>query len=201
MSSLLITGGVLITLDATRRVIPDGAIAITDGRILAVGPRAEVEAALPAPDRVLDARGKAILPGFVDTHGHAGHGLIKTMGNGDSAAWMEACRVIYTTASPPEFWHAEARLAGLERLMAGVTTGVSLLGGGDSIMRVDSPAAGEARARAIGEIGIREVMAIGPPARPSPAATTTATSPSRRSWRSWACCSSGCMGPGWNRGA
>jgi len=168
MSSLLVTGGVLIALDPARRVIPDGAVAIRDGRIMAAGPRREVEQALPAPDRVLDARGKAILPGFVDTHGHAGHGLIKTMGNGDSAAWMEACRVIYTTASPPEFWYAEARLAGLERLMAGVTTGVSLLGGGDSIMRVDTPAAGEARAQAIGEIGIRDVMAIGPTRPPFP---------------------------------
>lgn len=168
MSSLLITGGVLVTLDATRRVIPDGAVAMAAGRIIAAGPRAEVEAALPAPDRVLDARGKAILPGFIDTHGHAGHGLIKTMGNGDSAAWMEACRAIYTTASPPGFWYAEARLAGLERLLAGVTTGVSLLGGGDSIMRVDSPAAGLARARAIAEIGLREVMAIGPTRPPFP---------------------------------
>lgn len=168
MPNLLVTGGVLITLDPARRVIPDGAVAIQDGQIIAVGPRPEVEQALPAPDRVLDARGKAILPGFVDTHGHAGHGLIKTMGNGDSAAWMEACRIIYTTASPPEFWYAEARLAGLERLMAGVTTGVSLLGGGDSIMRVDTPEAGEARAQAIGEIGIREIMAVGPTRPPFP---------------------------------
>lgn len=168
MDTLLVTGGVLIALDPARRVIPDGAVAIQGGRITAVGPRAEVEAALPAPARVLDARGKAILPGFVDSHAHAGHGLVKTMGNGDSAAWMEACRVIYTTASPPSFWAAEARLAGLERLMAGVTTGVSLLGGGDSIMRVDSPAAGEARAQAIAEIGIREVMAVGPTRPPFP---------------------------------
>ncbi|WP_191083554.1 amidohydrolase family protein [Roseococcus microcysteis] len=168
MDTLLVTGGVVVTLDPTRRVIPDGAVAIQGGRITAVGPRAEVEAAVPSPTRVLDARGKAILPGFVDSHAHAGHGLVKTMGNGDSAAWMEACRVIYTTASPPSFWAAEARLAGLERLMAGVTTGVSLLGGGDSIMRVDSPAAGEARAQAIAEIGIREVMAVGPTRPPFP---------------------------------
>jgi cytosine/adenosine deaminase-related metal-dependent hydrolase len=52
--------------------------------------------------------------------------------------------------------------------MAGVTTGVSLLGGGDSIMRVDTPAAGEARAQAIAEIGIREVMAVGPTRPPFP---------------------------------
>jgi 5-methylthioadenosine/S-adenosylhomocysteine deaminase len=168
VTRVLVTGGTLVTLDAARRVIPDGAVAADGGRIVAVGPRAEVEAAFPSPDRVLDARGKAVLPGLIDTHAHAGHGLVKTMGNGDSAAWSEACRVIYTEASPPEFWYAEARLAGLERLMAGVTTGVSLLGGGDSIMRVDTPAAGEARAKAIAEIGIRDMMAVGPTRPPFP---------------------------------
>ncbi|MDB5412729.1 MAG: amidohydrolase [Rubritepida sp.] len=168
MSEILVSGGTVITLDAGRRVIPDGAVAMRGGRILAVGPRAEIEAQFPEPDRVLDARGKAVLPGLIDTHAHAGHGLVKTLGNGDFAAWGEACRVIYSSASPAEFWYAEARLAGLERLKAGVTTGVSVLGGGDCVMRVDTPAAGEARGRAIAEIGIREVMAVGPRRPPFP---------------------------------
>ena len=168
MSELVVTGGVVVTLDDARRVIPDGAVAMRGGRILAVGTAAEIAAQFPAPDRVLDARGKAVLPGLIDTHAHAGHGLVKTMGNGDSAAWSEACRVIYSTASPAEFWYAEARLAGLERLKGGVTTGVSLLGGGDCIMRLDTPAAGEARARAIAEIGTRDIMAVGPRRPPFP---------------------------------
>ncbi|MBY0335243.1 MAG: amidohydrolase family protein [Acetobacteraceae bacterium] len=168
VTDLLVSGGVVITLDEGRRVIPDGAVAITGGRIAAVGPRAAVEAAHPAPAKRLDARGKAVLPGLIDAHAHAGHALVKTMGSGDSAAWSEACRIIYTTASPPEFWAAEARLAALERLMFGVTTGVSLLGGGDSVHRVDDPVFGEARARAVAEVGIRDMMAVGPTRPPFP---------------------------------
>ncbi len=168
MSELIVTGGVVITLDEQRRVIEGGAVAMRGGRILAVGTADEIAAQFPTPERVLDARGKAILPGLIDTHTHAGHGLVKTLGNGDSAAWSEACRIIYTTASPAEFWFAEARLAALERLKAGVTTAVSLLGGGDCVMRVDTPAAGEARARAIAEIGVRDMMAVGPRRPPFP---------------------------------
>lgn len=52
--------------------------------------------------------------------------------------------MVYTLASDPGFWHAEAALAGLERLKAGVTTGVSLLGGGDSVMRTDTRDGGDA---------------------------------------------------------
>ena len=87
----------------------------------------------------LDAHRKAVLPGLIDSHAHAGHGMLRTMGAGDPDAWMNACGVIYTTASDEAFWRAESALASLERLKAGTTTGVSLLGGGDSIMRVDDP--------------------------------------------------------------
>ena len=168
MTELLVTHGVVITLDERRRVITDGAVAMRGGRILAVGTTAEITAQFPTPERVIDAWGKAVLPGLIDTHAHAGHGLVKSLGNGDSAAWSEACRVIYSSASPAAFWYAEARLAGLERLKAGVTTGVSVLGGGDCVMRVDSTEAGEARARAIAEIGTRDIMAIGPRRPPFP---------------------------------
>src|SRR5215207_8938220 len=55
-------------------IIADGAIAIgADGRVLAVGPTDQVRAqAHPAPTtRVIDGRGRAVLPGFVDPHTHA----------------------------------------------------------------------------------------------------------------------------------
>ena len=162
---LLIRGGMVITMDPERRVIPDGAVAIRDGAIVAVGPAA----ALPQQaTRVIEARGHAILPGLIDGHAHAGHGLVKTLAGGDSAAWSEACRVIYTLASPPQFWRAEARLAALERLMFGVTTGLSLLGGGDSVMRTDTPAHGSAHCEGVVEIGIRDIMAVGPTRPPHP---------------------------------
>nr|WP_283949468.1 amidohydrolase family protein [Limobrevibacterium gyesilva] len=163
----MLRGGTVITVDPARRVIADGAVAIAADRILAVGPRADIEAAYTAR-QVIDTTHHAILPGLIDGHAHAGHGLVKTLHGGDSAAWSEACRVIYTTASTPEFWHAEARLAALERLMFGVTTGVSLLGGGDSILRTDDLAHGIAHCRGVTEIGIRDIVAVGPTRPPHP---------------------------------
>ena len=168
MADLLISGGTVITMDAARRVIPDGAVAVVGDRIVAVGPRAEIEAAHPAPNRI-DATGRAVLPGLIDSHGHAGHGLVKTLGSGDSTAWFHACRHIYTHASPPEFWRAEAALSALERLSFGITTGVSVLGGGDCVMRVDDPAHGIAHAAGVAAVGIRDVMAVGYTRPPFPA--------------------------------
>ena len=162
---VLITGGTVVTMDPTRRVIPNGAVAIRGRRIEAVGPAADLP---KTAAQVIDATGQAVLPGLIDGHSHAGHGLVKTLAGGDSAAWSEACRVIYTTASPPSFWYAEARLAALERLMFGVTTGLSLLGGGDSIMRTDTPEYGDAHCRGVAEIGIRGIMAVGPTRPPHP---------------------------------
>jgi cytosine/adenosine deaminase-related metal-dependent hydrolase len=164
---LLVAGGTVITVDPQRRMIEDGAVAIEAGRIAAVGPQAEVAAQFPAARRI-DASGHAVLPGLIDGHAHAGHGLIKTLGDGDSAAWSAACRTVYTTASPPAFWHADARLAALERLLCGTTTGVSLLGGGDSVMRTDRPDHAIAHARGVAEIGIRDVVAVGPTRPPHP---------------------------------
>ncbi len=161
---LLITGGTVVTMDPARRVIADGAVGVQGGRIVAVGAATEMGSA----ERVIDARGMAVLPGLIDGHAHAGHGLVKTMAGGDSRAWMEACRVIYTLASPPSFWRAEARLAALERLMFGVTTGLSLLGGGDSVMRTDTPAHGDAHMEGVAEVGIRDIMAVGPTRPPHP---------------------------------
>ncbi len=176
MADLLISGAYLITMDPARRVIPDGAVAIAGGKILAIGPRAEVEARHTAAE-VIDARGKVMLPGLIDVHAHAGHGLIKTMGMEQGNDWEDLCGLVYTQASPPAFWYAEARLAALERLRFGVTCGVSLLGGGDTIMRSDDPAFGAAHCEGVAEIGTRSVVAIGPTRAPHPRAYANGGAP------------------------
>jgi cytosine/adenosine deaminase-related metal-dependent hydrolase len=156
----LIEHGVVITVDEQRRVINDGAVAVLGNRIVAVGRTDELRARFTA-DKVIDARNKAVLPGLIDSHAHAGHAMLKTIGGGQGDAWMDACQALYTSASGVEFWEADARLSALERLKCGTTTGVSLLGGGDSIMRVDDPVYAQRHARAIAEIGTRSVVAVG----------------------------------------
>src|SRR3990172_227315 len=51
-------------------LIRDGAVAIDDGRILAVGPSTDLRARYQAAE-ALDASGRGVLPGFVDSHTHA----------------------------------------------------------------------------------------------------------------------------------
>jgi imidazolonepropionase len=51
-------------------LLPDGAVAISDGEIVAVGPSAELQANYTARQNI-DATGKAVCPGFVDAHTHA----------------------------------------------------------------------------------------------------------------------------------
>lgn len=167
MADILITGGVLIPVDPKRQILADGAVAIEKDRIVDVGPTEAVTARHQAPT-VIDAKGKAILPGLIDVHSHAGHGLVKTMGGGDPDLWADACEIAYSLASTPEFWHAEAQLAALERLRFGVTTGVSLFGGGNSIMRSDDPAYGDAHCEGVLGVGTRSVVAVGPTRPPFP---------------------------------
>lgn len=57
--------------DAMRRlgVVADGAVAVRDGRILAVGPTDHIRSRFEAPE-VVDTSGYVVLPGFVDCHTH-----------------------------------------------------------------------------------------------------------------------------------
>jgi cytosine/adenosine deaminase-related metal-dependent hydrolase len=167
MADLIVAHGFVITMDDDRRMIEDGAVAIEQDRIVAVGPSSEILARHQARE-VIDASRKAVIPGLVDAHAHAGHGLIKTLGAGDSDAWYRACELAYTVASTPEFWHAEAQLAALERLKFGVTAGVSLLGGGDTVLRTDDPAHGDAHCEGVAAVGTRSLVAIGPTRPPHP---------------------------------
>ncbi len=167
MADILITNGIVVTMDPSRRVIEDGAVAIIGDRITDIGTTAEIMARHHAPT-VIDASRQIVMPGFIDAHAHAGHGFIKTLGGGDSKAWYEACGYTYTQGSTPGFWRAEAQLASLERLRFGVTTGVSLLGGGDTILRTDDPIYGDAHCDGVAEVGTRSIVAIGPTRPPHP---------------------------------
>ena len=68
-ADILVTGGLVVTQAASQPVIQDGAVAIAGGRIVAVGPSAEVAGRYSAR-KTLPARGKAVLPGLIDTHHH-----------------------------------------------------------------------------------------------------------------------------------
>jgi imidazolonepropionase len=51
-------------------VIDDGAMLVHEGRIAQVGSRSEIEPLIARDSEVIDARGRIVLPGFVDAHTH-----------------------------------------------------------------------------------------------------------------------------------
>ncbi len=79
MIDILITNGVLITMDPARRIIEKGAIAIDKGCIVEVGQNDDLIPKQKAR-KLIDANRKVVMPGLIDGHGHAGHGLVKTLG-------------------------------------------------------------------------------------------------------------------------
>lgn len=179
MIDILILDGIIITMDSQRRIIEDGAIAIDGDRIVDVGISKELEAKHCAK-KLIDASHKVVMPGLIDGHGHAGHGLVKTMGMDQPGEWYRACELIYAQGSTEEFWHAEALLTSLERLMFGVTCGVTFLGGGDSVMRTDDPVYGDRHCEAVQKVGIREFLAVGPRRPPFPRKYSHWTGSARR---------------------
>lgn len=70
----------LVTVDAGRRIFRDGALAIEDDRIVAVGKSDEILSAHRA-DRVISARGKLVLPGLVNAHAHNTQQLARGLAN------------------------------------------------------------------------------------------------------------------------
>ena len=68
MSALVLHGGVVF--DGERVLAPGTAVAVEDGRVVAVGPAVQVRAVVGTPSDVVDLAGRMLLPGFTDAHVH-----------------------------------------------------------------------------------------------------------------------------------
>ena len=97
-SVLVIDGGTLI--DGTGAApVPNSAIVIENGKIASVGPRASVR--IPEGARVIDAKGKFLIPGLTDSHVHyrswmgellLNHGITTVFDLGDDTDWILGVR-------------------------------------------------------------------------------------------------------------
>src|SRR3954447_16043316 len=67
-ATLIITNAIVYTVDKQNPKAE--AVAVIGDRIVAVGSRAEIDAWRAAQTKVIDARGKLVLPGFNDAHVH-----------------------------------------------------------------------------------------------------------------------------------
>ena len=125
--SLIVTNGVVVTMDGGGRVIADGAVAIDGSDIVAVD-TAEVIGRAFRGAEVIDAAGQVIAPGLVNTHTHAP--MVLYRGLADDLALMEWLQTYIFPAEAktvsPEFVRAGTRLAALEMIRSGTTTFVDM---------------------------------------------------------------------------
>jgi 5-methylthioadenosine/S-adenosylhomocysteine deaminase len=94
-------------------------ILLEGGRIGRIGPGLKAAGA-----QVVDATGKIVLPGFVDTHNHLWQSLIRGCGAGlDLAGWQAACELPLARFDfQPRDVYRGARLSTVDLVGTGVTT-------------------------------------------------------------------------------
>jgi len=153
MTDLLIHDAIVVTVDRENRLLENGTVRVTDGTISAVEP---TEPADRNPDstveHVIDASGKVVIPGLIDTHRHTDFTLVQGLFSElDGGELLKEAFALYHTAEPTlgeSFFEAAWQLACLRQLTHGVTT----------VNAMDfTPEIG---AETIGESGLRGV--IGP---------------------------------------
>ena len=118
--SILIAGGTLVTMDA-RDTVAAGDLLIRGGRIAAVGETVQ------AADEIIDARGCAVLPGFVQTHIHLCQTLFR--GHADDLPlidWLKRRVWPMEAAHTPASIRASARLGVAEMIKGGTTCALTM---------------------------------------------------------------------------
>ena len=135
MAELVIERVTLLTMDAERRVVPDGWIAIEGGRIGALG------SGDPPPARQrIDGRGGVVMPGMISAHQHVIDVLLRGGLEQDRSLfdWLVNVYFAGTSAYTPEDCGLAATLNLSEAARAGVTTIVDNWGvnNGDDPTRV-----------------------------------------------------------------
>lgn len=149
-SADFIITGTVITADSERRVLLDGAVAVTGDQITAVGRRAEIEAAYKGAARLGGPR-DLVIPGLIDSHNHMAQALVRGLALED---FPNICRV-YIPAEDVlgvEGLKTSARITMANLLRAGVTTTTDTTG---------TPEHEDAVGDTALEVGIRCALAVG----------------------------------------
>ena len=119
---LLITGGTIVTMDATHRIIENGAIAVRGGEIVRVGTAAELRAT--HAKQTINAAGKVIIPGLINTHTHVPMSLFRGIADDlDLNEWLT--KYIFPAEAKnvgEPFVRAGTRIGLAEMIRGGTTT-------------------------------------------------------------------------------
>lgn len=115
-----VLAGIVVTVNQNREIVADGAVAVLDGRIAAVGDRAAILAEW-APARLLAPPRAIVLPGMIDAHTHMAQTLVRGLIANELPYILRILQPVTTSMSPDEIGTA-ASLCATQLLSSGVTT-------------------------------------------------------------------------------
>jgi 5-methylthioadenosine/S-adenosylhomocysteine deaminase len=120
---LVIAGGTLVTMDAERRILKDGAVAVKGDSIVEVGTRPQIEAKYAAAARI-DGKGHLVLPGFINGHTHVPMTLLRGLKDDVTLdVWLKDYIFPAEAKNVTEdFVRWGTRLAAAEMIRSGITT-------------------------------------------------------------------------------
>ena len=154
MAALLISDGTVVTLGESNRVLHGHDVLVEDGRIRRIAPRGQ---AAPAGARVVDARGKLVMPGFINAHMHFystfARGLGKAAPSKDFGEVLEHLWWRLDKALTLEGVYLSALVALIDAVRHGTTTLVDHHASPHAVR-----GSLDAIARAVGESGLRSCL-------------------------------------------
>ncbi len=121
---LLIVDGIVLTMDPERRQFEPGYVAVRAERIVGVGPMTDRPLARYQPKAVVQAKGKAVLPGLINGHTHLAMTLLRGIADDlELEEWLT--RYIFPAEAKNlsrEYVETGTRLGLVELIRGGVTT-------------------------------------------------------------------------------
>jgi len=125
---LIVTNAFVMTMDNERRCYKNAAVVIEGGIIVAVGETQRLMKEYVAKD-VIDASNMAVLPGFVNLHGHLSEKFIPGLSD-DSDLYSWLSKLVYPVLlnSKPEECYWMALLGCIEMIKSGITCFVDTFG-------------------------------------------------------------------------
>ncbi len=120
---LIIRNGTIVTMDARRRVIENGAVAVDKDKIVAVGTVAEIAQNYQSK-QTIDSTGKVLIPGLINTHTHVPMSLFRGIADDlDLQEWLQ--KFIFPAEAKnvtEDFVRVGTRLGLAEMIRGGTTT-------------------------------------------------------------------------------
>lgn len=156
MIDILIKDAIIVTVNEKREVFFDGALAIKGDKIIAVGNSEDVLKEYSNAKRTIDAKGKVIFPGFINTHNHLFQTLLKGIGDDmDLSQWLNDMMFPAAIYLTEEDTYVAAMQGCMEGIHSGITTMV------DYMHTHNRPGLMDGIIKAYKELGVRGIIGRG----------------------------------------